>query len=258
MATLLKKFSARWMRNKEHLGFMSIISKLFPLLTINEIEKAKKIFLEKLAVEEAAFTHQRKSQKTALIVKFNSARNRAWRSLQLLSMSEALDEDPEIAKAGTALVNLMKSYGDPRELPYTQADGVFQNLGENLIVEPYATYVTVLNADRKVKAMINNHNAFLKAYSERNSEQATVKAGIAREVRQEMDTSWASFVNIINGYVFLYGDEDVAQFITEVNQEIANQRTVKLNRANLRAKKKKDEEKGKEEGEGREAGRIDN
>lgn len=246
MATLLKKFGAHWMRNEEHFGFMMILFNLLSLLTIKGMEKAIALFTEKVKAEDAALEHQRKSERTAQVVELDVARGRAWRSLQLLAMSESLSDDQAVAAKADSLLGLIDHYGDPREMPYTQADGVFLNLTQDLADEPYATYVTDLNATLKVKSIVDKNKAFMDAYASRNAEQASIEAGIVRKARHEMDQAWLHFRNMLNSQVAFEGDEGAAQFIAEVNRQIDAQRTVRLNRATINAKKRENRENGEE------------
>lgn len=126
MATLLKKFGAQWMRNEEHFGFMTFISGVADVLTGENMKKVVAAFRAALSEEDVALEQQRKSELTASVVQLDVDRDRAWRALQLLAMSASLAEDTALAASADRVLGLIDRYGDPRDLPYMQANGVYK------------------------------------------------------------------------------------------------------------------------------------
>lgn len=247
MATVLKKFGAQWMRNEEHFGFMTFVAGRLELLTAEGTEKAVAAFRDALKAEDEALEQQRRSVQTAAVVQLDVERDRAWRSLQLLAMSGSLNPSEVIAAAAERVLGLIDRYGDPRDLPYTQANGVYLNLGQDLTAEPFAADIKTLSAEGQVQTLLDKNKAFMAAFTERNAERAAIEAGRVKAARRALDVAWRNLTQLVNVLVSLNGEEGAAGFITEVNRQIDYQRTVQLNRAALNEKKRAEKEAGTKE-----------
>lgn len=243
MATLLKKFGAQWMRNEEHFGFMTFVSGVADKLTGEAIAKVLAAFRAALQEEDLSLEQQRKSELTASVVQLDVERDRAWRALQLLSMSASLSVDAAVAASADRVMGLFDRYGDPRDLPYTQANGVYKNLLQDLASEAYSADIKAMAADIHVRTMKEKCEAFMTVFTNRNAEQAALGASRVKEARRVLDTAWRNLWQMVNVTVSVDGEGDgIGLFVGEVNRQIDYQRTVKLNRANLNAKKRGEKE----------------
>lgn len=247
MATLLKKFGAQWMRNEEHFGFMTFVSGVADALTGENMKKVVAAFRAALSEEDVALEQQRKSELTASVVQLDVDRDRAWRALQLLAMSASLAEDAVLAASADRVLGLIDRYGDPRDLPYMQANGVYKNLLQDLTSDAYKADVTALGADAHVTTMDDKNKAFVAVFTSRNAEQAALGADRVKNARRVLDAAWRNLWQMVNVTASIDGEDDgVGQFVSEVNKQIDYQRTVKLNRANLNAKKRDEKQQSQQ------------
>lgn len=227
------------MRNEEHFGFMTFVSSVADMLTGESMTGVLAAFRAALTEEDHALEQQRKSELTASVVQLDADRDRAWRALQLLAMSASLAADASVAASADRILGLLDRYGDFRDLPYTQENGAYKNLLQDLTSDTYKADITALAADTHVKTMSDKNAAFMVAFNSRNAEQAALGAERVKKARRGMDAAWRNLWQMVNVTASIVGeDEGVGQFISEVNQQIGYQRTVQLNRANLNAKKR--------------------
>ncbi len=174
------------MRNEEHFGFMTFVSSTADLLTGESMAGVLAAFRAALTEEDHALEQQRKSELTASVVQLDTERDRAWRAFQLLAMSASLSADGAVAAAADRILGLLDRYGDFRDLPYTQENGAYINLLQDLASDTYKADVKTMAATAHVKTMGDKNAAFMNAFNNRNAEQAALGAERVKKARRGM------------------------------------------------------------------------
>lgn len=239
MKETIQQFNLKWMRHEEHYGFMLSIAESVRLLTDEKTANVVGNFRAALQAEDDALQMEQLNDLTEQVVTARSDCNRALKSLRHLVLSASMQFDPTIVQAGKQLLKLLSRYTNPRRVPYLQAQGIYQNLLQDLHAEPYASHIATIQGERHLAALQERYDQFNNLFYERNARAAALGKSRAKESRTAVDIAWRQLYEYVNALLQVDGATDpLVTFVKEINELIDNQRTVRAARATTLARRR--------------------
>ncbi len=188
--------------------------------------------LEKANAElDLALTPIRKSKHTETIVAEDEKRDRTWRALRGIVNAQLLHYDDNIVSIAREVEAILRTYGDPTKLAYTEETGVLKNLVTDLETMIDESYHKRLGIDGLVEELKRSNVWFTKLLLNREGEKALQESGLSKTTRQAADNAFRNMVEALNAIAFMEADKStVAEAIKLLNQIIDQENAVMKSR----------------------------
>lgn len=225
------------LRNEEHYGFVDQCVEKCAFLPDEKAEAQQAALTAAVAEENKVLEASQSSETTASLTASDHMRDESWNNLRIYVNIMAQHPDPEVRAAANRLKKLLETYGDPRQMPYIQENGVLKNLIEDLETAKAVADLKKINGETWVAELKKYNTEFMRLFSERTNTNSTKEKGLIKEARTKTDEAYRELIQIINALAILEGESAYTAFINAMNELISYQRTVLTRRKTVAGKK---------------------
>ncbi|MDR2564158.1 MAG: DUF6261 family protein [Prevotellaceae bacterium] len=176
-------------------------------------------FIELMQKADAALEQIRKSKVTDDIVQLDARRDNAFRMLKSALRYGLSSTDPNQLAAAKKLEPVFKHYGNLAAKSYDDETAGIVNFIQDLRGS-YASYVEILEWEGMIAALELANNEFEAAILLRNAESADRPAYKMLDLRTKINRCYLDMIEKIEAKILLNGDEDIAEFVKNLNSNI--------------------------------------
>jgi hypothetical protein len=237
--------------NASHLKFFRAILLLMTKYTtiLVKIEDQYLIIQACVEKEDLCFKIIRKSNFSALKKRYDKDRDTLVIGMKGALNSSLRHVDENVREAAEKLIIVFNTYNYPKaiqNLPFDEETIVINNMLIEM-EKNYAVEIDIVGLRVWIEGLRVKNDAFDKATTEYNVEQAGKPSFHPREVRKETDKAYQNFITVIESLIIREGDAEYAPFISELNTLIKhyNDRLAQ-HLGRLHAEKEKEKEKEKQ------------
>lgn len=239
------KIELNRLKNTEYLSFMSNFKTYMEQAGASElgIQLLIGIFLNYFSRAHAALEAERTDPIVQLLSKLDLLRDNIYRMFYYYIKAFTFSDENQQKEAADEVMRIVKDDENPLTVAPDRESILLDNIVSKLRTEPFAGYISDLNADLLLDK-IAVRNAEYKAKSIERTKRKSDKESISiREIRKEMDPSYRKMISVINTFAPHNADSEAFQkFIKLMNAEIST-----WNAVIARRKSKKDSNNNNDE-----------
>ncbi|MCC8153582.1 MAG: DUF6261 family protein [Tannerellaceae bacterium] len=168
----------------------------------------------------------RKSIWTQEIREEDQNRANAWSGLNGMVKNACKHFDPSIKAIAQKAKIIVKTYGNPTRLPYTEETGTLKNLITDLQQELSRQEQEKIGMKVWLDELERSNTEFAKKIAIRQNEIAYLESGKSQEKRKEVDNAYKALVKFINAYIVIHSSRGLTDCIVHLNHLIDQESAV--------------------------------
>lgn len=246
----IKNLDVRTPRNDEIFGLFMRVLNLAVASLASDVDKTI-VAQFKAAVEafDAALKQSVKNSHTATVKAADELVDHLYTGLTLYLRALTYHPVPGVVTAAEQVLDIIDKYGKLTDLPYNQQYGALHNSLQELNALPEET-VTQLDMGEWMAALTQAVAQFSMARDAQTYEQSEYSIGLVKDTRAAAEQAYKTFVDAVNAFAAIFGEEGYAGFIGQVNVMIDDLNAeLKARKTRAENEKKKEEENKDESGE---------
>lgn len=231
MSKQINSFRLNSLRTEEHFGFMLECLSLLPLLPAGKAVLPQTNFNKAVEEEHKSLSVPTYGATAQEVAEVDRLRDISWNGLHKFVMAMLSFPEEEMQMAAQRVNAILDSHGDPRKLPYLQAEGTYKHLLENLEKEEVMADLKNISAFIWIPPLKKYHEEFQQIFRLRTS-SSKVK-GASLKARQGADDAYRKLIQVVNALTVMEDDSAYTTYIDEMNTLIAYQQAVLARRKAL-------------------------
>jgi hypothetical protein len=217
---MIKKFQQTQLRNAEHLQFVTDADKIYSkhnsesqLLSgfYDEFHRLGREEERAMAIEN----NNTKIKEKGIVERYrDKLHSKLFNSVKVI----LYDENDPLFDAAQRVMTVIKSVGNPRNLPENAESAMLTTLGNKL--EPYRTDLDAIGAQIHLEKLSETNVRFIQLETEcRDIVSARSQGNVPsmKTVRLQIDTVYRSITDALNVFIKLNGEERYGPLVADIN-----------------------------------------
>ncbi|MCC8154998.1 MAG: DUF6261 family protein [Tannerellaceae bacterium] len=227
----VNEFNVGRMRQQQAFEFYNKVIETSRISSVEDLHAYRNNLIKANDAFDIALKPILKSELTEDIAQEDAKRDNAWRGLNSAAQTAVKHYDPDIKAIAKRADIIVKTYGNPTKLAYTEETGTLRNLIADLKEKLSTAEHEKIGIKGWLAELDRANKEFAKMIAARQDKIAYRESGKSLEKRKEADEAYKSMVEFINAYVVLHPNDEIIDFIVQLNHMIDKEVTVMKNRA---------------------------